>query len=506
MSSHPIPEQAAAVGGVAAKRPRAPARRRRWGFTPMDSLEIRLNLGLGLSLAVLIATAWWLGHDALHRSTDAYVLSRLDHDALALLARIEHLGDVDDAADHLLPIYRQPFSGHYFKVIANGTAIRSRSLWDQDLAVPAVRVGEVRTWHTEGPDEQPLLVRAAGYRLGDDGVTIAVAEDLTPLLGTLRHFEQIFTLLAVAGLAAMLTVQRLILRWSFRRLRPVYQDIDALERGATSRLTERVPAEILPLVRKLNGLLAVYEQRLTRSRNAAGNLAHALKGPLNILRQQLRAPDPAAIRTAQRAVPPALDEPDGRQVCAAQVERIREMVERELRRARIAGRAKAGSVFDPAVELPDLRRLLLTLYRGKELEIDCRNTLPGPIAADREDLLEVLGTLLDNACKWAERRVRCGLEAAPAAGGVRMIVEDDGPGCDPAELTRIARRGERLDEQVDGHGLGLAIAREIAESYGGSIHLGRSADLGGFLARVDLPVAELATGTAAPAPKRAAQR
>lgn len=484
MSSRPGPESAAPAGQVA-----GPARargviagmRRRLGFTPRDSLENRLNLGLGLSLALLIGAAWWLGHGALHRTTDAYVLSRLEHDTQALLGRLEHLGHVQRAARHLLPVYRQPFSGHYFKVLTADGAVRSRSLWDQDLDLAPVPPGEVRTWHADGPDDQPLLVRAAGYRVAEGLLTIAVAEDLSPVLETLRRYEQLFAGLAVVGLIAMLLVQRLILRGSFRRLAAVCRDIDALERGATSRLTEHVPAEILPLVRKLNGLLAVYEQRLTRSRNAAGNLAHALKGPLSLMRQQLRAPAAAPAAAAESADSP-------RRVCAAEVERITALVERELKRARIAGRARAGSVFDPGLELPDLQRLLLAMYRDKALDIDCRNQLAGAVALDREDLLEILGTLLDNACKWAARRVRCTLAPGDGAAGLRLIVEDDGPGCDDAELARIARRGERLDEQVDGHGLGLAIAREIAESYGGTLRLGRSADLGGFLARVELPL------------------
>ncbi|WP_295881704.1 sensor histidine kinase [uncultured Thiohalocapsa sp.] len=495
MSSHPTPDRPASApapaGDAAGCAPAAgkglAALRRRLAFTPRDSLENRLGLGLGLSLALLIGAAWWLGHVALHRTTDAYVLSRLEHDTQALLGRLEHIGDLERAAHHLLPVYRQPFSGHYFKVLTAAGAVRSRSLWDQDLALDPVPVGAVRNWYTDGPAEQPLLVRAAGYRMGEGPVTIAVAEDLSPVLGTLRRYEQLFGVLAVAGLLAMLLLQRVILRRSFRRLAPVYRDIDALERGATSRLTEHVPAEILPLVRKLNGLLAVYEQRLTRSRNAAGNLAHALKGPLSLMRQQLRAPtEPEAGAPGHDSAAPAGD--GTRRVCAAEVERITALVERELKRARIAGRARAGSVFDPGLELPDLKRLLLAMYRDKALDLDCRNRLPGAIALDREDLLEILGTLLDNACKWAVSRVRCTLAPADGGAGLRLLVEDDGPGCDAAELARIARRGERLDEQVDGHGLGLAIAREIAESYGGTLQLGRSADLGGFLARVDLPL------------------
>ncbi len=497
MSFRRVPEAPAAAPRGARHHP---AGKRGWAVRgprlfPRDSLENRLNLGLGLSLALLIGLALWLGHGALHRTTDAYVLSRLEHDAQALLGRLERHGDLTRGAHQLLPVYHQPFSGHYFKVLtANGEA-RSRSLWDQDLVVTPVPVGEVRIWHADGPADQPLLVRAAGYRVAEGAVTIAVAEDLSTLLGTLRGYEQLFAVLAMIGLLAMLLLQRVILRRSFRRLEPVYRDIEALERGATSRLTEQVPAEILPLVRKLNGLLAVYEQRLARSRNAAGNLAHALKGPLNLMRQQLRAPAdaPAAEMTRDHT----------RRVCAAEVERITALVERELKRARIAGRAKAGSVFDPRLELPDLRRLLLAMHRDKALSIDCRNRLSGPIALDREDLLEILGTLLDNACKWAAQQVRCSLGPADDEKGLRLIVEDDGPGCDDAELARIARRGERLDEQVDGHGLGLAIAREIAESYGGTLQLGRSADLGGFSAQVDLPLP--AAGTALP-PGRASAR
>jgi signal transduction histidine kinase len=478
MSSRPGPEVLPAAGQGA--RATADRSRLRLGFTPRDSLQNRLNLGLTLSLALLIGGAWWLGHSALHHTTDAFVLSRLEHDTQALLGRLERVGDAQLAARHLLPVYHQPFSGHYFKVLTTDGEIRSRSLWDQDLVVAPVPAGEVQTWHVGGPAEQPLLVRAAGYRVADAPVTIAVAEDLSALLGTLRGYERLFAALAVAGLLAMLLLQRFILRRSFRRLVPVYHDIAALERGTTSRLTEQVPAEILPLVRQLNGLLAVYAQRLTRSRNAAGNLAHALKGPLALMRQQLR--EPADARSG------GITGDHARRVCAAEVERITALVERELKRARIAGRAKAGSMFDPALELPDLRRLLLAMYQDKALTIDCRHALPGPIALDREDLLEVLGTLLDNACKWARHQVRCSLGPGDGQSGLRLIVEDDGPGCDDAELARIARRGERLDEQVDGHGLGLAIAREIAESYGGTLQLGRSTDLGGFLAQVELPL------------------
>ena len=453
------------------------------------SLEGRLHLGLGLSLAMLVALAWWLGHDALHRSTEAYVLSRLQHDTEALLGKLREAPPEapGPACDGMMPIYAQPLSGHYFKVLRGDAVVRSRSLWDQDIDLEPLDPGTVRHWKTAGPGGQRLLVRAAGYRLPGADATLAVAEDLTPLQAILRRFEWLMAGLAAVGLALMLLVQRTVVRRTFRRLEPVYRDIEALEQGTTRRLTDDVPREITPLVRKLNGLLEVYERRLERSRNAAGNLAHALKGPLNLLRLEL----------ARDGVSPR---PGGTDVgvCREQIERVRALVERELKRARIAGAGRPGSYFDPALEMPTLTNLLGRMYPHKGLTLVCDTPPGGAYAVDREDMLELLGTLLDNACKWAAGRVRCVMDWGPAdavggtgdtaSAGLRVRIEDDGPGCPPEDLAAIAARGARLDESVAGHGLGLSIAREIVESYGGRLELGRSGDLGGFSARVWLPV------------------
>ncbi|MGB5734991.1 MAG: HAMP domain-containing sensor histidine kinase [Thiohalocapsa sp.] len=442
----------------------------------MNSLAARLNLGLALSLALLIGVAWALGHKALHRTTESYVISRLQHDAEALLGtlRPQANGALQSFGDNGMPIYHQPLSGHYFKIVTgDGGVIRSRSLWDWDLDLPALHPGERRQWQDDGPLAQHLLVYTAGYQVDGEPVTVATAEDLTPLLATLRGFERLFAILALVGLALMILIQHLIVSYSFRRLRPIYREIDDLERGARRSITENVPTEILPLVRKLNGLLAVYDKRLSRSRNAAGNLAHALKAPLNLMLQQL-----------ERGQGPITA--DSRSICAAQVQRVRELVERELKRARIAGGGAPGSVFDPAAELPVLRDLLLRMYPTKALTLNCKLDLEAPLAADREDMLELFGTLLDNACKWATHRVDCRLE--PTTSGMRLTVEDDGPGCDGDDLDAIRERGTRLDERREGHGLGLSIATEIITLYGGELMLEPSQRLGGFSARVEIPL------------------
>jgi signal transduction histidine kinase len=219
----------------------------------------------------------------------------------------------------------------------------------------------------------------------------------------------------------------------------------------------------------------LFTQRLERSRTAAGNLSHAIKGPLGLLRQQL--------------LDPALSvDPQMREALIEQVERLRRLAERQLKRARLAGAGGAGLRFDPGEELPTLARLLGRIHAPKILDIQLDIRTSGPLDVDREDMLELLGNLLDNACKWANGRVRCSLSAEAEA--LVLSVEDDGPGCSDAEIADITGRGVRLDEEVSGHGLGLAIAKEIVESYRGRIAFGRSSTLGGLCAEVRLPVSQ----------------
>lgn len=440
----------------------------------LNSLEARLQVGLGISLLLLIAAAWWLGYDALHRSAGAQVLSRLKHDSEALLGTLSQTqARIDEHRDGMIPIYQQPFSGHYFKVVGGEQPLRSRSLWDRDFDVPVVAVGQMAHWQALGPAGQALWVRAAGYRLHERDITVAVAEDITPLLSELRDFERMFAVLAVAGLVSMVLVQHLIVRSAFALLRPTYRDIEALEHGGARRISDLVPSEILPLVSKLNGLLDVYDKRLERSRNAAGNLAHALKTPLNLIMQQLGR-DSAELDGASR------------EICREQVVRVRQLLERELRRARIAGSAAPGALFDPDRELPVLKDVLARLYPEVALDLDGAVGPDNLWAADREDMLELFGILLDNACKWATSRA-CWRVCRKAEGLVAFI-EDDGPGCSDEALVALGERGLRLDEQVDGHGLGLSIAREIVALYGGELRFDRAHELGGFQVRVTLPI------------------
>lgn len=442
----------------------------------MKSIQARLNGSLALSLVLLFVVLGLGMSYALWALTENYVLSRLEHDTENLLSALvlpATGGQPGLRGDLVNPIYQRAFTGHYYRIEADDTVLRSRSLWDQDLAVPRLEGGDSQVLHMPGPEDQWLLVRVAGYRKAGQQISIAVAEDLSPIRAEVRGLQWRYGLFGLVALVLLLWLQGRILRRGLAPLVHTGRELEELERGERRQLREQVPQEVRPLVQQINRLLATLQQRVQRSRNAMGNLAHALKTPLTLLGQ-------LADREENFRDPAVAEQMRG------QVEKIRALTERELKRARLAGASGGRERLDLAQELRALADVLRQLYRERGLSIDVEIGDRLQFAADREDMHELFGNLLDNACKWADSRVR--LHAEPHAGGVRVRIEDDGPGRDPEELERLNRRGVRIDEDsVPGHGLGLAIAQDALQHYGGRMQLGRSADLGGFQVEVELP-------------------
>ncbi|MEB4593095.1 sensor histidine kinase [Candidatus Thiothrix sp. Deng01] len=285
-----------------------------------------------------------------------------------------------------------------------------------------------------------------------------------------HRFKWLFPFLAAGGIVLILIVQGVVIRRTFSRLDHIRAELLQLEAGGVSKLDEAVPAEIHPIVAAFNHLLNRMQERLERSRNALGNLAHALKGPLNLLMQYLdQAEDTEVNRQARQ-----------------QAERIRQLTERELKRARLAGQGGTARRFEPQAELPTLIEVLARIHHKSPRCITLEIAPDIPRFGDREDMLELIGNLLDNACKWAQERVRCQL--ACAEGQLRITVEDDGQGGGAAELQQLAERGVRLDESVEGHGLGLAICKDIVKLYGGALTFGCAPGLGGLQVTVVLPL------------------
>ena len=438
----------------------------------MRSLRFRLSAGLFISLALAFVVLWFLVSNASRYLAESYIATRLEHDTESLLTsvQIDNTGTLTLDSTRVNPIYSRPFSGHYYKIQSHTSSLRSRSLWDQDLLIPPLQSGARQRLHVQGPQQQPLLLLNSAFDKSGQPITIAVADDLSPVEADLARLQNYFVLAALILLLTLIGIQGLILHLGLRPLDKTRRELQALAQGKLSQLDKNVPKEISPLVEEINHLLDVLDKRLSRSRNALGDLAHALKKPLTVLKQLAR--DEALANNTEL-----------QQTLTVQLESMQRHVTRILQRARLAGEGPVGSLFNAAEEIPALLATLQQMYYDKSLAFETRIAAPLTIAADREDMLELIGNLLDNACKWATHKVRITLAQNH---DTRIDIEDDGPGVEDAKLAELTRRGLRLDEATEGHGLGLAIVHEIITSLGGELRMQRSRELGGLHVRITL--------------------
>lgn len=441
-----------------------------------SSLALRLVVAAGLWMAAALAIGGFLlsslfAGSAL-RSFDARLVVYLE--ALVAGSEIDPTGVL--AIDAALgdPRFDQALSGWYWQVSAPGMeAQRSRSLWDQTLAT----------------DQATLPGQATGYDIGDaDGNRLrAVARDIKlpgapaalryivaggtgEIEAEIRGFNiALAWSLSVlgAGLLIALLVQ---VRYGLRPLRLVRQALIAIRMGEASRLEGDFPSEIAPLSNELNNLLEHNAAVVERARTHVSNLAHALKTPLAVLANEAERGEDAFAQTVRR-----------------QIAAMRGQVDHYLSRARTAAaRGVIGIRTEVAPAIEDLRRTLLRLHRdrGVAIEVVCE---PGLMfRGERQDLEEMLGNLIDNACKWGRSRIE--VRAERREDRLHITVDDDGPGLASDDRDGLFQRGKRLDERVPGSGHGLAIVRDIAELYDGKAMLDAS-PLGGLRAVLDLPAA-----------------
>ncbi|MFG0721327.1 sensor histidine kinase [Pseudomonas sp. GLN_6] len=435
----------------------------------MKSIQRRLSLGL---VSVLLAIGLLLAQSSLwlfDRSLRSYIQTTLQDEAQTLLGafvRGPNGLQLDDR--RLSAAYKRPYSGLYFRIDFAEQTWRSRSLWDRDLQ-RAEQPG-LQAELGDGPQGQLWLIYRADYQRFGQQIVIQVARDYTPILKSFSQVQKIILGLGISALILILLLQRLIVGRALRPLERTRQQIMQLQQGQRSQLDQQVPLELEPLVAQINHLLSHTEDTLKRSRNALGNLGHALKTPLAVL-----------VSLAGREELKQL--PELRESLNSQLQQIEQRIARELGRARLAGEALPGAHFDCASELPELFSTL-TMIHGNHLQLDWQAAPGLRLPWDREDLLELLGNLLDNACKWADSQVY--LHVSREGEVYQLCIEDDGPGIDAAQREEVLSRGSRLDEQVAGHGLGLGIVRDIVDAWGGQLQLGDS-DLGGLRVSVTLP-------------------
>lgn len=249
--------------------------------------------------------------------------------------------------------------------------------------------------------------------------------------------------------------------------------LSSIHSGATKRVGGEFPSEVQPLVDDLNALLAQRDAQVERAQAKAGDLAHTLKTPLAILLQEAESAD----RSGQAEIAEAIRQ---------QVHRMQRQMDYHLAYARAAASGAApGTRCEVLVAAEGLVRTLKRLYADRNLSISIAVPEGLAVRVELADFEEMLGNLLDNACKWAASRVS--VSAAPAGSSLVITVDDDGKGVDEALRNSVLQRGVRADETAPGSGFGLAIVRDLAEVYGGSITLGQSPQ-GGLRASLSLPV------------------
>ena len=359
----------------------------------MRSLKATLGFGLIISLVAIVLLQWWLVSVTFREITENYVVSRLQHEVDTLLASLtfDNAGGTSLNLKTKSQFDGRPFSGHYYRIQVDNSIMRSPTLWDQDLSIDPVATGERRQLRMPGPLDQELLVLTQGFRKQGHEVTVAVAEDITAIERRIAAFQYKYFLLSAALLILLLILQHFLVRRTLKPRQGIQSDLQRLGQGEQQSVREEVPAEIEPLVRELNRLLNLLSQRVERSRQMVGNLAHALKTPLSILVHTSESPELDGLPHIRRTI-------------AEQTETIRNRLERELSRSRLTGDSRSGRRFSPATDLQGLINVLRQAYPGKNIQLDVHRDTPA-WPAEREDMLELCGNLIDNACKWARRNV-----------------------------------------------------------------------------------------------------
>jgi len=460
-----------------------------WGLSSekRNSLAFHLIASAAVWCALVLSAAGWL----LSTLVGDMVESNFDARLGVLLEGLVAGSDIGPAGKLEVrpplgePRFTQPLSGWYWQIGAPDHPLdRSSSLWDQRLPVPPAPGGRPWTgsatgpwtgpWVGDvvGPDGQSLrmLVRLISLPDAAAPLLFAVAGNRDEMAAPKRRFDRLL-MLALGGLfLGLLGALLLQVRIALAPLRRIEAGLAAIRAGRARRLEGRLPAELQPLALELNALLDHGEALIERARTHVGNLAHGLKTPLAVLHNEAERSDGALAALV------------GRQVAV-----MRRLVDHHLARARAMATGQVlGARTEVLPVLRDLTRTLERIYAAKELavELDCAQGLA--FRGARQDLEEMLGNLLDNACKWAARRVR--VEAGREALRLHVTIDDDGPGLPAERRAEVLERGRRLDEQVPGSGLGLAIVADIALLYGGRLAL-EAAPAGGLRVRLDLPAA-----------------
>lgn len=446
--------------------------------TPSVTRRLMLSVALPLVLFLILTG---LGLDSLFRNLlERSVADLLEQELVSLVSAADSLAVADVSVHVSDPESRlaTPGSGHYAQI----SDARGAVLWSSpslagtglQLAAP-LAIGARQSLLMPDAAGGRLHVLRRGLRWEDVpgrslDLVFSVAESAAPYDAQLRRFRQLtglwFALLTLALIAAL----GVLMRRALQPIRRLEQEIADVEAGSLEQLGPGYPRELAGTANNLNKLLVSERRRITRYRDTLGNLAHQLKTPLAVMRQ---------------ALPGEVARQSG---IEREIDRMSAIIDRQLLRGVATGAVTLGQSAVSVLPLAaELRASLLRVHADKDLSIELQCLPEVGFPGEAADLIEMLGNLLDNACKWCRQRVCLHAELAPGSATLQIRVEDDGPGIAAADRERLLARGARADEQVRGHGLGLAIVADAVAAYHGSLSVGSSADLGGASVQLTLP-------------------
>ncbi|WP_336799472.1 ATP-binding protein [Kaistia sp. MMO-174] len=451
----------------------------------VNSLAFRLIAGASLWSAIALVVAGViltsLYRDTVERAFDerlsVYLKTLVGNLATQAPGQLGDPGNLGEQRFELI------YSGWYWQIrqVNGPVLLASRSLSTDTLdianATSRSSVDGVEQATMTGPDKQQLRVlqRTITFDV-DHRYDVLVAGNASEMQGEITDFRTSVALtLAVFGIGLVASTAFQI-RWGLRPLDQVRRGLAALRSGKEQSLDGPFPAEIEPLAKELNALMASNQQIIERARTHVGNLAHALKTPLSVITNEARS-DHGKLASK----------------VGEQAEIMRMQINHHLDRARIAARSQViGAVTEVEPVLARLVRAMRRIHEDRGLTIDLHAPETARFRGEQQDLEEMVGNLVDNACKWASARVAVEVVCLPATGemdGSLVIrVDDDGPGLTAEQMQEATRRGRRLDESKPGSGLGLSIVTDLASLYGGAFEMDRSA-FGGLRAELRLPAA-----------------
>lgn len=446
----------------------------------MHSLSRRLLISVSVPLALFFGVMMFVLDTGFRTLSERSLHEALDSELVALVAAAEAVpgGGYAPPAHDMDPRLARPRSGLFAQIRSIKHQWRSPSTAGTtiDFGPPLSQGDRSYSYAEFGHDR--VAIESRGLQFEDDAqnarsLTFSVAVSLTPYEDQLWRFRQKMLGSFTGLMLLLLLTLAALLRWVLAPVRRLEREIHEVEEGRSEILGDGYPRELSGVARNLNALLVGERKRVARYRDTLGNLAHSLKTPLAVMQTTLSNESAVSATTFR-----------------AEIDRMRDIIAHQLKRAAASGGALLGQApVDVTQVAVDLRAALLKVYAGKDLSIELAVERESQFVGDRGDFTELLGNLVDNACKWCRSHVRVTVTIDPHAGSrerLSLAVEDDGPGISEEDRARVLQRGVRADESVPGQGLGLAMVHDTVDLYGGSLSIDAS-PLGGARFSLTLP-------------------